>query len=75
MPAAAHHILWTGHAHDQSFVAALAQPEITAQFDGFAMVSESGRLNSPGITYHGSVAQPALAPAPRSATIWPIPTP
>jgi glycosyltransferase involved in cell wall biosynthesis len=36
----ARHILWTGLAHDQPFVAPLAQPEIRALFHGFAMVSE-----------------------------------
>lgn len=34
------HILWTGLAPDQPFVAPLAQPDIRALFDGFAMVSE-----------------------------------
>ncbi len=36
----ARHILWTGLAHDQPFVAPLAQPGVRALFHGFAMVSE-----------------------------------
>jgi glycosyltransferase involved in cell wall biosynthesis len=33
-------LLWTGYAHDQPAVAALAQPETRGLVDGFAMVSE-----------------------------------
>jgi glycosyltransferase involved in cell wall biosynthesis len=33
-------ILWTGYAHDQPAVTALAQPETRALVDGFALVSE-----------------------------------
>jgi glycosyltransferase involved in cell wall biosynthesis len=33
-------ILWTGYAHDQPAVAALAQPETQALVDNFALVSE-----------------------------------
>jgi glycosyltransferase involved in cell wall biosynthesis len=33
-------IVWTGYAHDQPAVAALAQPETRALVDGFALVSE-----------------------------------
>ena len=36
----ARQILWTGHAHDQPAVATLAQPEIQALVDGFALVSD-----------------------------------
>jgi glycosyltransferase involved in cell wall biosynthesis len=36
----ARQILWTGHAPDQPAVAPLAQPEIWALVDGFALVSE-----------------------------------